>query len=632
MPAEPGTRPESPVAAVVLTSLAGLLYLFMLWMAAAVPYLESIDKGVAAIYALIAVVLLWILLAGLLIVGAIKGDMPIWAATAAFIAHPLSAAAAVASLFLLAENYHAPYWPMLFLAVPPPLLAGYALWAHFPRLRLTLPATPISGAVMGILLVLSIGQLAYTINRHFQEQRQSREDRKAADQQFAREQEAKRQQNLARFQRLTSDSPLAEWREFIGKGNELEKQAVERARLLPHRQSDAEKLLAEGNGFPLYHIGELDLHATPEFCAGARDYLVNVAAKNRPASSDQKYALVAGEFESWLPQMRWMIGQHCDLDAAVTAMEAAVHSYPQSKEQNTFLASIARLHPEWRACRGDNGASLDQQITGCGLVIASATGDSEGRSIALFYRGGAWLTKGETDRAIHDYDEAIRTRPDFAEALNNRGNAYDDNAEHERAIQDYSEAIRIKPDFAAAFSNRGNAHEELAEHDLAIQDYNQAIRINANYQNALKNRGRARFFQGDFRGAAHDFAQALSLRPTDAYTVLWLHLARSRADPDGQEALRRDAAPLDRNAWPWPLVAAYLGEQDTATVHAAAHRGAAHERDDMVCDANFYLGERAVISGDAADAHDLLLRAENTCPANSLESYSARFELDRLRP
>ena len=632
MAAESGPRRPSAVAAIILAVLAGLLYLFMLWMAAAVPSLESIDKGIATIYALVAIVLLWTVLAGLLIVGAIKGDMPVWAATTAFIAHPLSGAAAVASLFLLAENYPAPHWPILFLAMPPPLLAGYALWAHFPRLHPTLPAKPISAGMLGIVLVLSIGQLGYTISRHFQEERQAREDRKAADEQFAREQEAKRQQNLARFQRLTPDSPLSDWQEFIGKGNDLEKQAVEIARLMPHRQADAEKMLSEGNGFPLYHIGELDLHATPEFCAGARDFLVNVANKNRPASSDQKYVLVASEFDPWFPQMRWLIGQHCDLDAVVTAMEAAVRAYPQSPERDKSLAAIALLSPEWRACRGENDASPDQQINGCNVAIASVAAGSEDLSIALFYRGGAWLDKGETDRAILDYGDAIHIRPDFAEAFNNRGNAYDDKTQHDRAIQDYSEAIRLKPDFAAAFSNRGSAYEEGGNRDRAIQDYDRAIRINPKYQNALKNRGRARFFQSDFGAAVNDFAQALPLRPTDAYTVLWLYLARSRSGQAAQEDLRRDAAALDRGSWPWPVVAAYLGEQDTASVHAAARQAVASERNNRLCDANFYLGELAAANNKTAVARDLLLQAQNTCPWTSLESYSARFELARLPP
>jgi tetratricopeptide (TPR) repeat protein len=635
MVAEPDAPQPSSVVAVILTVFAALLYLFMIWNAAAVPDLESIDQGVATVYALVAGVLLWAVLAGLLIVGASKGEMPVWAAATAFIAHPVSAAAAVASLFLMSRRYHAPHWPIVFPILLPLLLASYALWARFPKLHATLPATPISGAALGAILVLSLGQLGYTINLQSRQEREAREDRKAAEEQFVRQQAAKRQENLARFQRLTLDSPLPEWQEFLGKGNELEKQAVELARKLPNRQADAEKMLNDGNGFPLFHIGDLDLDATPEFCSATNAFVLKIAAENRPTSPDQRYVQMADHFDPWYPAMRWLIDQHCNMDATVAALEATIMAYPQAPERDKYLASLARLHPEWRACRGDNNTSLDQQIAGCDSVIASAAPGSDNMAVALFHRGDALLAKSDFDRAILDYGDAIHIRADFAEAFNNRGNAYDDKLQHDRAMQDYSEAIRLRPDFAEAFNNRGNAYAEEGEQARAIKDYDQAISINPKYQNALKNRGRSWFFKDEYDAATKDFAQALTLQPTDAYAVLWLFLARSRAGPVVQDDLRHDlrgdAASLDHSAWPWPLVAAYFGEQDTASVQTAARQADVRERADRLCDANFYLGEQAITAGDTTVALELLHQSENICPTISLESYSARFELDRTR-
>jgi hypothetical protein len=48
--------------------------------------------------------------------------------------------------------------------------------------------------------------------------------------------------------------------------------------------------------------------------------------------------------------------------------------------------------------------------------------------------------------------------------------------------------------------------------------------------------------------------------------------------------------PLDRTAWPWPIVAAYLGNEDAAAVLAAGRRGDQTAQKDLECEADFYLG------------------------------------------
>ena len=49
--------------------------------------------------------------------------------------------------------------------------------------------------------------------------------------------------------------------------------------------------------------------------------------------------------------------------------------------------------------------------------------------------------------------EAIRIKPDYAEAYSNLGNALKERGSLDEAVAAYREAIRIKPDFAEAHSN-----------------------------------------------------------------------------------------------------------------------------------------------------------------------------------
>ena len=70
-------------------------------------------------------------------------------------------------------------------------------------------------------------------------------------------------------------------------------------------------------------------------------------------------------------------------------------------------------------------------------------------------RGFAYANKKDYDRAIKDYDEAIRLDPKFVLAYNNRGNAYSEKNEFDRAIKEFDEAIRLDPKHIYAYNNRG---------------------------------------------------------------------------------------------------------------------------------------------------------------------------------
>ena len=94
---------------------------------------------------------------------------------------------------------------------------------------------------------------------------------------------------------------------------------------------------------------------------------------------------------------------------------------------------------------------------------------------AFVNRGIAYRRIGDLDRAIHDYDEAIRLNPRAAHAFNNRGNAFRARDERDRALSDYDAAIRLDPHYAHAFNNRGIIFLELGELDRAIADFDRAI-------------------------------------------------------------------------------------------------------------------------------------------------------------
>jgi tetratricopeptide (TPR) repeat protein len=116
---------------------------------------------------------------------------------------------------------------------------------------------------------------------------------------------------------------------------------------------------------------------------------------------------------------------------------------------------------------------------------------------AFMESGRAAFAKGDYDRAIADYTQAIRLNPNSTTIYNNRGNAYSNKGDYDHAIADYTQAIRLDPNSATAYNNRGTAYSEGGDYDQAIADFEVALRINPNDDVARYNLERARRMRGN---------------------------------------------------------------------------------------------------------------------------------------
>ena len=157
------------------------------------------------------------------------------------------------------------------------------------------------------------------------------------------------------------------------------------------------------------------------------------------------------------------------------------------------------------------GSDPDVTIVGCTAVIQSVQETNYIRAIAFSYRGAAYYQKGDHNRAIQDFDQALRLNPNYAEAFSNRGNVYNDKGNYDQAIQDFDQALGLSPNLAYAYNGRGNAYNDKGNYDRAIQDFDQALRLSPNYAYAFNGRGTAYSGKGNYDRAIQDFDQALRL-------------------------------------------------------------------------------------------------------------------------
>ncbi len=135
-------------------------------------------------------------------------------------------------------------------------------------------------------------------------------------------------------------------------------------------------------------------------------------------------------------------------------------------------------------------------------------------AIAYVNRGLAYWKTGLTHKAFDDYSKAIEIKPEYFEiAYYNRGIAYGTFGQWEKAIVDYSAAIKINPAYDMAYSNRGVAFANLGQWEKAISDYTTAIGINPDYITAYFNRGVAYGNSGQSVKAINDYSKVIEFDP-----------------------------------------------------------------------------------------------------------------------
>lgn len=250
---------------------------------------------------------------------------------------------------------------------------------------------------------------------------------------------------------------------------------------------------------------------------------------------------------------------------------------------------------------------------------------------AFYSRAIAWHYKGDLDHAIADYTEAIRLKPKTARLYFDRGNAWFQKQNYHRAIADYTEAIRLDPKHAVLFYSRGNAWFHQQHYRRAIANYAEALRLKPKFRYALNNRGFAQFYLARFRRAAADFAELQKLQPYDAYTAIWLYLARARAGArNAASALSESVRRFKRHRWPAPIIALYTGKIDAKAALKQAAGAAPIVKKRQTCEANFYVGQWYLLKHQRGQARTLFHRAKDECQKGFVEYAGAVAALKRM--
>lgn len=119
---------------------------------------------------------------------------------------------------------------------------------------------------------------------------------------------------------------------------------------------------------------------------------------------------------------------------------------------------------------------------------------------------------------------------DLAAAYNQRGKAYTSQRQYDRAISDFDEAIRIDPAFIDAYVSRGYAYALGGDIDRGIEDIDRAILLDPENPDSLM--ARASWYRA--KGEANHYYRILALNDLDRVVEL------DRPDPAMAFHMRAD--------------------------------------------------------------------------------------------
>jgi lipoprotein NlpI len=296
------------------------------------------------------------------------------------------------------------------------------------------------------------------------------------------------------------------------------------------------------------------------------------------------------------------------------------------------FGSAAKAAPaDLQACYDANDQQdYDRAIMLCGRAAQSGKLSDVDAARAFNDQGMAYSAKGDQDRAIASFDQAIKLRPDYFEAYYDRAMAHESKDAYEQAIADYSKAIELRPDDATAHYNRGTDRMLIGQYAEAIYDFDQAAQIDADYTEvAAWSKGIAQVNLGQFKEAIDSISRYLAVKPQFTFGGLWLYFAEAGAGRDPKPNLTARFRAANLSEWPGPIVALYMGSATIDEVRAAAKQGEPDYLEDQACHAAFYIGALELISGQTEDGRRDLTEAATTCPKSFFERPAAQVMLDR---
>ncbi|NES21088.1 MAG: tetratricopeptide repeat protein [Symploca sp. SIO3E6] len=138
----------------------------------------------------------------------------------------------------------------------------------------------------------------------------------------------------------------------------------------------------------------------------------------------------------------------------------------------------------------------------------------------VFFRcGESYVSMGQYNEALQQFNRAIELEPTYFEAIANRADTYRWMESYEEALQDLKLAIEINPRDDWAIDKRGIIYRLMGNYEDALQQFNRAIELNPRNEQAIANRANIYRLMGNYEDALQEFNRAIELDPRNDWCL-----------------------------------------------------------------------------------------------------------------
>lgn len=166
------------------------------------------------------------------------------------------------------------------------------------------------------------------------------------------------------------------------------------------------------------------------------------------------------------------------------------------------------------ACINRDGKSAPPRvIQACTEALDRKIFEGNYRLYLFVNRAEAYFAQGAQQRALDDYNEAVKLAPKNAKLYYNRGVFYAAQSDREAALRDLDTALSIDAGFVIALQERAKLYLTQDNFTGALKDYSEALRLQPKTAALWSDRGYVYLRQKDYQNAIKDEAQAIQLDP-----------------------------------------------------------------------------------------------------------------------